>query len=323
MSASPDGPSLTVVRHTPHMPSRKRPNIEASRLAVLATTDDDAFVEHAADLLASGDRLGREATLDVLVERPNARVRDALRMLFLDLAADGSKRDQGGVLRERVAEVFCKMGDVRDADVGLVAARTRETIFGDDATWKLRAHGVRLLAATSPDLFPYAATELLDDAAHDGEPARTAFQLLADAGHFVPIYQWLLRADPSGPLVPGVFELLLDAPPQVVERYVSDALVGAIDAGNETLAMSLCETIVRREFSACYAAIGEAMFRRMSDELYTYLAMLLAGANRPALLALLDEQLHRGRRPRLVVEAMRVRPTAESDAIVKRWEEGG
>ena len=63
------------------------------------------------------------------------------------------------------------------------------------------------------------------------------------------------------------------------------------------------------------------MFARVSDELYAYVAMLLAGTNRPALLSILEDQLHRGRRPNLVVEALRVRTTPEQEAILRRWED--
>jgi hypothetical protein len=59
---------------------------------------------------------------------------------------------------------------------------------------------------------------------------------------------------------------------------------------------------------------------KISDELYSYLAMLLAGTNRPPLLEILEAQLRGGRRPKLVLEALNVRPTDEQRAIVKRWE---
>ena len=76
-----------------------------------------------------------------------------------------------------------------------------------------------------------------------------------------------------------------------------------------------------RKFSEClYPALASLMSGRISDELYSYLAMLLAGTNRAPLLAILDEQLHRGRRPKLVLAALTVRPTDEQRAIVERWE---
>ena len=304
------------------MARKRAPNAEAARLSVLAASNDDAFGAHALALLASGDRLAREAALDALIERPAPDARDSLRALFLELDADGPKRDQAASLRARIVRILRALADVRDSDVALRATETRELLFGDDSTWQLRAHGLALLAATAPDLLPFAAAEHLGDRAHEGEPARTAFQLLAGAGHYVPIYQWLLSAEPADPMIAAVFETFIDAPREIVERYARMTLARAVEAGHEALTMTLCETIVRREFAACYDAIGEAMFMRLSDELYAYLAMLLAGTNRAPLLALLEDQLRRGRHPRLVVEALRVRPTAETNAVLRRWEDG-
>jgi hypothetical protein len=49
--------------------------------------------------------------------------------------------------------------------------------------------------------------------------------------------------------------------------------------------------------------------------------MLLASTNRLALLDILEQQLHRGRRPKLVADALSVRPTPEQRAILQRWED--
>jgi hypothetical protein len=85
----------------------------------------------------------------------------------------------------------------------------------------------------------------------------------------------------------------------------------------------LVESIVRLELEASYAAIGELLFAKISDELYSYVAMLLASTNRAPLLAILDSQMHDIRRRSMLVAALRVRTTPEQELILRRWEAGG
>lgn len=305
------------------MARRKRASAESSRLKVLAAAGDDAFAEYALEALASGDRMAREAALEALLERPLPAARPALRELYFELDADGLKRDQGGVMRVSIVRILREIDDSRDADIALQASETVEVAFGEDITWALRAHGLRLLVDAAPDVFPFYAVEHLDDrAGAGGEPANTAFQLLAGTEHYVPLYQWLTSGDRDPQIVAGVFELLGGAPRVVVERYARQAAAVAARRGNDALVTVLAEAIVNLEMEDAYGALGELMSSKLSDELYNYLAVLLAGTARPRLLAILEEQLHRGRRPRVVAEALRIRPTPASEEILRRWEDG-
>jgi hypothetical protein len=196
--------------------------------------------------------------------------------------------------------------------------------FGEDITCALRVHGLRMLAELSPELFPYYAVERLDD--HDPgtgrtEPASTAFQLLAGTGQLVPIYQWMLGATNDGRLG-AVFELFGEAPAGIVGRFVAQATASALRRDDEAMLTLLAEAIVHRELEASYATLATMMSAKVSDELYNYLAVLLAGTNRAPLLSILDEQLHGGRRPKIIEAALRVRPTPEQRAILRRWEDG-
>ena len=112
------------------------------------------------------------------------------------------------------------------------------------------------------------------------------------------------------------------APREVLARYVALAMKIAIRTGNDALATVIAEAIVNGEIEAQYEALGELMSAKISDELYTYLAVLLAATNRPPLLAMLEQQLHGGRKPRAIEDALRVRTTPEQEAILKRWEDG-
>lgn len=306
------------------MPSRKpAASALAARLAVLAASADDAaFLDVALPLLASKQRLDREAAASALAARPLPATRDALRTLYFELDADGLKRDQGTTIRATIVRALTAIGDTRDADIARRASETSEIAFGEDIAWTLRALGLRLLAELSPDVFPYYAVERLDDnRGVGGEPANTAFRLLAATGNFVPLYQWLTQPDRDPAAAVQVFELFADAPAPIVERYARGAAGIALRRGDESMLTLLAEAIVEHEMDALYAELEATMSAKVSDALYGYLAVVLAGTNRPPLLAILDRQLHAGR-PRLVLEALRIRTTPEQAAILERWEHG-
>jgi hypothetical protein len=307
------------------MPPRKRSaaSADAARLKVLAASgDDEAFLDVALSMLESGARLQREAALETLVERPPSGARDSLRALFWELDADGLKRDQAAMQRTLIVRALRPIHDVRDADVGMRASETVEIMVGQDVTWQLRVHGLWLLAELAPDIFPYYAVEHLDDMppAGDGQPAKTAFQLLAGREDFVPIYQWLRGTGGDSPLLPAVIELFTAAPQPVVQRFVDGAIELAMRRDDEPTCIALVETIVDLELEPAYVAIERLLDAKISEQLFDYVAMTLARTNRASLLARLERQLHQGRRPKATLAALQVRTTPEQQAIIDRWE---
>jgi hypothetical protein len=309
------------------MPPKKRAsNVELSRVKVLAAGDERAFLAYAIELLESGDRLAREAALEALVGRPLAGAREALRALYFELAADGLKRDQGAMMRVSIVKILQAIDDTRDRDIAINAVDAQEIVFGDDLSWQLRVHGLRLLADLAADVFPFYAIELLDDydelAVRGMEPANTALQLIAGTRNHLALYQWLVSGEHAPVIVAGAFELLADGPREIAERYALKTIEKARRSEDDALPMVLAETIVRRELRGAYDGLSQLMSSKISDELYNYLAVLLAGTNRRELLAILEEQLHRGRRPKVVAEALRLRSTPEQKAILDRWESG-
>lgn len=308
------------------MPTRRRRSAstaDAARLTVLAQSGEKAFVALAAEMLASGMRPAREAALRALSEHPAPLAREALRALFYELSADGPRRDQAATMRMQVVRILTEIGGPSDTDIAVRACDTYEVVLGDDTTRNLRALGLRLLATVNPDLFPYIAVEHVDDRSDfDTEPANTAFQLLAGTGFLPSVYQWLAGTGASSAMAAELLPLLSDAPPEVVARYVRRSIQSAVHSGDDTLSIALADAIVQREMDDSYPALGDLMRAKISDELYNYLAVLLASTNRPALLAILEGELHRGRRPKVVAEALAVRPTPEARAILKRWEDG-
>lgn len=308
------------------MATRKqaKSRIDTSRLKILASGDETALREYIIELLASGDRLAREAALEALVERPLIGLREPLRALYLEVADDAGKNDPGAHIRTLVAKLLVTCGDVRDVDIGMVAAETYEKSMGVDGTANLRAFGLRLIASTDPDLLPFVAAEHVNDSStFTPEPANTALQLLAGMGHQLAVYQWLVsREEPDPTLVETAVDLLTDAPPRLMSRCLSRLTRDALTKKDETLLTKLVETIVERELEASYDSIASIMLAPVSKELYSYLCLVLAAANRPPLLHILEGQLEANilRRP-AILDALRVRTTPEHEAILKRWEQ--
>lgn len=307
------------------MATRKqaKSRIDTSRLKILATGDEAAFRDHIAELLASGDRLAREAALEALVERPLPALREQIRALYLEVAGD-EKGDPGAHIRTLVTKLLVTCGDVRDVDIGMRASETYEKSMGVDGTANLRSFGLRLIAATDPDLLPFVAAEHVNDSStFTPEPANTALQLLAGMGHQLAVYQWLVsQKEPEPALVETAVDLLTDAPPVLMSRCLSRLTRDALAKKDEPLLTKLVETIVERKLEASYDSIASIMRAPVSKELYGYLCLLLAGTNRPALLQILEEQLEANilRRP-AIFDALSVRTTPEQEVILKRWAE--
>lgn len=305
------------------MPKKRPASHDVSRLKVLAAGDEQPFLECVSELLASGDRLAREAALDALLERPLPRLREQLRTLYFEVGSEGEKRDAGAHLRTGIARILLAGEDPRDIDIALRAADTREKAMGVDCTANLRALGLRIIAEADPVLFPYVAVEhIYDSSEFSPEPANTALQLLAATGHEVSVYQWIVRGMHDPALIEAAIDLLHDAPAIVMSRCLAQLTRGAIETKDEPLLTKLAETIVERELADAYPSLSSIMESAISKELYSYLALLLAGTNRPALLAILGEQMeHDIRRRPTILDALRVRTTPEQATILKRWEE--
>lgn len=313
---------VTVFR----MPPKKKPaaRINLSRLKILAAGEEAPFREHVIELLASGDRLAREAALEALLERPLSGLRNQLRATYLDSGSQGGPQDPGAHVRCGVLRLLLDAADVRDSDLGLRAAETYEQLMGADGTANLRALGLKLIAATNPDIFPYVAAEHVNDfSTFSPEPANTALQLLAGMGNQLAVFQWLVSRDEQEPaLVEAAVELLTDAPAAIMSRCLNTLTRQALARPDEPLLTKLAETIVGRQLEESYEALTSILYAPISIELHAYLALLLAGTNRAPLLAVLDQQLHDDiRRRGAILEALRVRTTPEQEAILKRWDE--
>ena len=305
------------------MAKKRGASPDLSRLRVLAVGEEAPFRDLIVDLLASGDRLAREAALEALAERPLSGMRDQLRALYQEVGG-GEKHDPGGRIRGGVIHLLIEHADIRDTDIGVRAADTREQSMGVDGTANLRALGLRLIAVTDPDLFPFVAAEHVNDAStFSPEPANTALQLLANTGHQLSVYQWLVGRDDHEPaLVEAAVELLTDAPDTLMARCMSELTLKALAKPDEPLLTKLAEVIVARELDDSYVALASILGAAISKELHAYLALLFAATNRPLLLAILEQRLQDDiRRRPAILDALRIRTTPEQAAILERWEQ--
>jgi hypothetical protein len=137
------------------------------------------------------------------------------------------------------------------------------------------------------------------------------------------VYQWIVSGTHDPALIEAAIDLLHEAPAVVMSRCLAKLTRDAIETKDEPLLTKLAETIVERELEDAYASLSSIMQSGISKELYGYLALLLAGTNRPALLSILDEQLEGSilRRP-AILDALRVRTTPEQAEMLRRWEDG-
>lgn len=309
------------------MPPRKpQPTASRARLTILASADEDAFLAYVLELLRSKLRLDREAALEALAERPIDGARAALHALYHDLHDNRPKGDGGALQRSMIVRCLIKQPSRSDAPIGVLASETFEKDSnGDDNTYNLRLLGLQLIALSlEADEMRYYLVEHLDDVpAHLPflhEPAMTAMRLLGETGGFLALYQWLLRAARDDLKLVQAFEAFSAGPPAIVARYVAMQIHGAIARGDEAACTLFAEAIVKLEIEQAYPALASMMAARISDELFNYLAVLLAGTNRAPLLAILESELRPGGRSRLIVEALSVRTTPEQQAILDRWE---
>jgi hypothetical protein len=309
------------------VPARKpQPAASRARLTVLATADDDAFLAYALELLRSKQRLDREAALEALAERALDGARDALHALYRDLHAARPKGDAGALQRGLIVRCLIKQPARSDAEIAVFASETFERDSnGDDNTYSLRRLGLQLLALTlPPGEMRYYLVEHLDDMPahqpHQTEPASTAIRLLGETGSYLALYQWLRAAGRDAPNLLAAFEAFSSGPREMVARYVATQIDDAIARHDESACTVFAEAIVKLEIVPAYPSLASMLSGRISDELYSYLAMLLAATNRAELLAILEGELRPGGRSDLVVEALSVRSTPEQRAIIERWE---
>jgi hypothetical protein len=111
---------------------------------VLAAGDERAFATYATELLRSGDRLGREAALAALLERPLPAMRELATCLQL---RRWIKRDRA----RRCYGTSASAGPRRATAISRSRGE-RLSVFEDDLTWTLRVLGIRL-ADLDPSLF--------------------------------------------------------------------------------------------------------------------------------------------------------------------------
>jgi len=224
------------------------------------------------------------AALRVLGEYPDSDLRPALLVRYTYCNAKGVRRDQGGVVRAAILEVLRSVLLPEDADMLVRATTTYEFLYGE-AAGDLRAAGLLALNELDETLAAYHAVRLLDDehtSTMSGEPAVAAVRVLASQEQFLPLYGYVVRAQPGEPdVVAECLRNLVRLPnsllPALIERYYRSE--------NEIELLGLFDLILGRP---CWMEHIELIFGFLRDthhhNIYRYLVnTLLTGADEAVL----------------------------------------
>ncbi len=138
------------------------------------------------------------AALDLLLANPSADARPALLKRYAHLAAEGPRRDAGGLTRARIIDGLRQFGRQDDGDLFEKAACTYEhsLIDGQEIGQMVRSAGLIALGDLDPALADYHAARLLIDehtSAESCEPAVTAVRVLASHGTLLPLYTLVMQ----------------------------------------------------------------------------------------------------------------------------------
>lgn len=297
---------------------------ESALLQQLRQTGDPAL---ALQLLAiSRSREAVEAALRTLETEPlDDRARPVLRAKF-DLYASGKLRDSAALVREKIVRLLSSIGHPDDADIYLRGVNTYEAQPVTDVTQGLRAASLVALALVNADLAAIYATKLLGElsetSAFNGEPAITAINLLAQQGHTLAIYQFVLLAG-MDVIDSGHHETLGKAleslgPLFPVPLYTE--LVDLFGPRDRALVnMGLITHIVEQRITELYARLENLISSTRHDELHRYGVVMLAAARDDTLAALLFRlaQVSPPHRRANFIEALELVPGEKAQEIIR------
>jgi hypothetical protein len=286
--------------------SSSRVDALVDRFERLRASDLDAAVRLAIDLLAR-ERAHRllEPALDLLLEKPTATARPALRDRFLDLSESGVRYDQDCSLRVRIVKVLRATGSPDDVDLAEQGVRTiqLQPPARVDVAQPLRGQSLLWLADFSPDRALYLAVELLHDphqSAFSGEPTVTAIQVLAAKGQILPIWSLARRAGPQPDVLAQAFASLRNTPADLQLDALREHLADALPRGEsgEGVALVVAEAIVLNRLTAGYDAVVDLLRQSPNLNLITYLAITIVRSGDDAMHAKLRGLLDAERDPR-------------------------
>jgi hypothetical protein len=259
------------------------------------STSPDAQIEYALRLVQAEHHPDViQAALDVLAATADPRARLAIVDAYA-ACTDGRRHDPGCYMRTALMQALRHMGS-RD-DVGMVEQAVSTYEFMPPFTGPTEgevAAGLRSVALITLNeidetLAGYHSVRLLVDrytSSMSGEPAVTAARVLAAQDQILPLYAYVLRAEPDVPEVVGECLRHLTALPAsllapLVERYLASA--------DEIVLLGLFDLLLAHEAQTIFTATVLDFLRTTRFyNLYRYLVSTIVAGRRDGLIAPLE-----------------------------------
>lgn len=198
--------------------SKQNPFAEINLLRALANSPDAQW-DHALKIIAeSKNALALVAAAKVLGKAARPAAREVLIERYRQLDADGTRRDQGALVRTAFVEALRPMGIPADLPLLERAASTFEVLptSPEDVAGGLRAAALVSLAQLDEELARWHAVRLLHSdriAAMSGEPAVTAARVLATLGELLAVYGYVSAPNAHGDVLGEGLRHLAALPP--------------------------------------------------------------------------------------------------------------
>jgi hypothetical protein len=228
---------------------------------------------------------------------------------YQSLAADGPRRDSGGLLRAALIRGLLRRALASEVPLLESALQTYEFIRSDEVACGLRAAALVAMADLDERLAAFHAVRLLGDphtSQMSGEPAVTAARVLGSQGHTLPLYQRLLAPGVQPEVAAACFEGLGDAPASILGSLAEGPWQEA--AGFVLLALI---DVMLAHPDADHLANALAGIIESSDDLdvVRYAATAIVAGRRPGLIGELRLQANLpGPRGELIREALFLLP---------------
>jgi hypothetical protein len=197
---------------------------------------------------------------------------------------DNTKRDKAGLLREKITRLLVHIGHPDDSDIYQLGVETYYRQPNDDVAQNLRAVALAGLASTHLPLACIYATKFLGEehtSVFNCEPAMTAVEVLAQANHRLPIYQFLLHQGEfmaktqRGELTGKAFESLGDDFPL---HFYHELIVTYQALDLPTASIGMINVIIENRHDTLYDTLEGVILSTRDDDLRRYGLVMMSAS---------------------------------------------
>ncbi|MEI6046451.1 MAG: hypothetical protein WCS37_19035 [Chloroflexota bacterium] len=266
--------------------SKQRAKLE--KLKSLAENPKEQ-VSYALNLLQNErDRQVLTAALVVLKELPEQAARPILLERYHYYADEGSKRDAGAELRVAILHALRPLATQEDLPLLQRACLTYESMPSrhDAEGGLLRSLALIILNDLDEALASYYAVKLLVDkttSEMSGEPALTGAKILAEQGHTLPLYQYLLQ---QGDTIQEVAAICLRNLARVPEPILKQIVTRYRFSTSEGILLGLFDLLLAHPSGEKFGEVFTAFLATTTSfEMYRYLVLALITGNKSQLQA--------------------------------------